>query len=68
MKRVRAGDLSTRVEEGAADEELSSLTRAFNRMTSQLSSQRNALVDANRQLDQRRRSHRVPVQGGLGAT
>ena len=54
FERVRAGDLATRVEEGAADEELSSLSRAFNRMTAQLEKQTQALVSANRQIDDRR--------------
>src|SRR5690349_16761452 len=54
-ERVRSGDLSVRVEEGASDDELTSLSRAFNRMTSQLQTQRGELVEANRQIDDRRR-------------
>jgi two-component system nitrogen regulation sensor histidine kinase NtrY len=54
-ERVRSGDLSVRVEEGASDDELGSLSRAFNRMTSQLQTQRGELVEANRQIDDRRR-------------
>ena len=54
-ERVRTGDLSTRVEEGTADDELATLTRAFNRMTSQLSAQRGELMEAYRQIDERRR-------------
>ena len=56
-ERVRAGDLTARVEDQDADidNELGLLGRAFNRMTSQLESQRNELVEANRQLDLRRR-------------
>ena len=53
--RVRGGDLSVRVEEGREDDELGRLGRAFNRMTSQLSAQRAELMDAYRQIDQRRR-------------
>ncbi|MBC6439382.1 MAG: PAS domain-containing sensor histidine kinase [Rhodospirillales bacterium] len=54
-ERVRAGDLTARVEgEGGADE-LASLSRAFNRMTGQLATQRHELIEANRQLDTRRR-------------
>ncbi|HET6521502.1 MAG TPA: PAS domain-containing sensor histidine kinase [Geminicoccaceae bacterium] len=53
--RVRAGDLTARVPEGADRDEVASLSRAFNRMTNQLGSQRQELVEANRQLDLRRR-------------
>ena len=53
--RVRAGDLTARVPEGPERDEIASLSRAFNRMTSQLGSQRRELVEANRQLDLRRR-------------
>jgi two-component system nitrogen regulation sensor histidine kinase NtrY len=53
-ERVRAGDLAARVPEGATGDELESLTRAFNRMTSQIESQRGELIEANRQLDIRR--------------
>ncbi|WP_426957460.1 ATP-binding protein [Muricoccus radiodurans] len=54
-ERVRGGDLSVRVEEGAADDEVGSLSRAFNRMTNQLAAQRSELLEAYRQLDERRR-------------
>jgi two-component system nitrogen regulation sensor histidine kinase NtrY len=53
-ERVRAGDLSARVAEGAAHDEIGSLSRAFNRMTDQISTQRGELVEANRQLETRR--------------
>ncbi|MDE1174225.1 MAG: PAS domain-containing sensor histidine kinase [Parvibaculaceae bacterium] len=53
-EHVSAGDLSARVEVGQTGDELDMLSRAFNKMTSQLESQRNALVEANHQLDQRR--------------
>ncbi len=54
-QRVRDGDLAVRVEEGARDDDLGSLSRAFNRMTAQLGAQRAELVDANRQIEYRRR-------------
>ncbi|MBI0535011.1 PAS domain-containing sensor histidine kinase [Roseomonas sp. KE2513] len=54
-ERVRGGDLSFRVEEGRADDEVGSLSRAFNRMTNQLAAQRSELLEAYRQLDDRRR-------------
>src|SRR5690606_27502289 len=53
-ERVRAGDLSARVEEGDESDELGTLTRAFNRMTNQLESQRAELVEASRVIDNRR--------------
>ena len=54
-ERVRSGDLAVRVDEGPPDDEIGGLSRAFNRMTDQLDSQRRELVQANRQLDARRR-------------
>ena len=62
-ERVRAGDLSTRVEEGAVDEEMSSLARAFNRMTNQLAAQRAELMQAYRQIDERRRFTETVLAG-----
>jgi two-component system nitrogen regulation sensor histidine kinase NtrY len=62
-ERVRSGDLSVRVEEGTTDDELSSLSRAFNRMTSQLQTQRGELVEANRQIDERRRFTEAVLSG-----
>ncbi len=61
--RIRAGDLTARVPEGAPDDELGRLSRAFNRMTSQLSSQRAELIAANNQLDQRRRFTEAVIAG-----
>ena len=37
-ERIRAGDLSARVPEGEKDDELATLSRAFNRMTYQIQS------------------------------
>ena len=54
-EQVRAGKLDARVEEVALDDEIGMLSRAFNRMTDQIEAQRNELVEANRQLDARRR-------------
>jgi two-component system nitrogen regulation sensor histidine kinase NtrY len=54
-ERVRSGDLSSRVEEGIVEDEIGTLSRAFNRMTGQLESQRRELVEANRRLDERMR-------------
>ena len=54
-ERVRGGDLTARVEEGPPDDELGQLARSFNRMASQIEQQRGELVDANTELDTRRR-------------
>ena len=64
--RVRAGDLTARVVEtggGVSDDELDMLGRAFNRMTNQLETQRADLVEANRQLDLRRRFTEAVLSG-----
>ena len=60
--RVRAGDLSAHVQEEGADE-LGALSAAFNRMTNQLASQRAELVDANEQIDARRRFIETVLSG-----
>lgn len=65
-ERVRAGDLHARVADGQGMSEISTLSRAFNRMTDQLSTQRGDLVNANRQLDERRRFIET-VLGGVNA-
>jgi len=62
-ERVRGGDLAARVPEGEGDEEFASLSRAFNRMTSQLQSQQGELIEANRQLDARRRFTETVLAG-----
>ncbi len=62
-ERVRAGDLTAHVEEGAPSDELGSLSRAFNRMTDQLSAQRSELIEANRQVDTRRRFIEAVLSG-----
>lgn len=54
-ERVRAGDYGIRVPEGQENDEISTLSRTFNRMTGQLNRQRADLIDANRMLDERRR-------------
>ncbi len=64
--RVRRGDLTARVEETGDDgkeDELAQLGRAFNRMTGQLEAQRAELVEANRQLDLRRRFTEAVLAG-----
>ena len=61
--RVRAGDLTARVPEIEEGSEIDSLSRAFNRMTDQLASQRGELINANNQLDQRRRFTEAVIGG-----
>jgi two-component system nitrogen regulation sensor histidine kinase NtrY len=62
-ERVRAGDLASRVPEGKADGELEILSRAFNRMTHRIEVQQGELVEANRQLDDRRRFTETVLAG-----
>jgi two-component system nitrogen regulation sensor histidine kinase NtrY len=62
-EQVRAGDLATRVEEADSDDEIGSLGRAFNRMTSQLGAQRSELMQAYRQIDDRRRFTETVLAG-----
>ena len=62
-ERVRGGDFDARVVEEASAGEIGSLSRAFNRMTSQLGSQRRELVEANRQMDDRRRFTEAVLSG-----
>lgn len=62
-ERVRAGDYSIKVPEGRADDEIANLGRTFNRMTGQLEAQRRDLMEANRQLDERRRFTEAVLSG-----
>ena len=62
-EKIREGDLSVRVEASDSGDEVENLGRAFNRMTSQLESQRKSLVTANRQLDERRRFTETVLAG-----
>lgn len=62
-EKVRLGDLTVHVPLAQAYDELGTLARAFNRMTSQLKNQRDELVDTNRQLDERRRFTEAVLSG-----
>lgn len=62
-ERVRAGDYTIKVPEGRADDEIANLGRTFNRMTGQLEAQRRDLMEANRQLDERRRFTEAVLAG-----
>ncbi len=62
-ERVSVGDLRARVPVGGTGDELDMLTGAFNRMTSQLESQRSDLIEANHQLDERRQFTEAVLSG-----
>lgn len=62
-EKVRDGDLEARVEEQEGEDELALLGRAFNRMTSQLRSQHDELLEASRQIDERRRFSEAVLAG-----
>ena len=61
--RVGAGDLSARVDQGLGRDEISSLLHAFNTMTEKLENQQHELLDANEQLDNRRRFIEAVLSG-----
>ena len=52
--RIKEGDLEVQIEEGPVNDEIGTLTRAFNRMTQQLGKQRSELINVNHQIDERR--------------
>ena len=52
--KVGQGNFSMRVDGRSGGDEIGLLNRAFNRMTSQLEKQTDALVSANKQIDERR--------------
>ena len=60
---VRSGNLGVRIEEDEGSDEFGMLTRAFNRMTRQLDEQRSELIEANRQLEDRRRFTEAVLAG-----
>ncbi|MEC8372939.1 MAG: PAS domain-containing protein, partial [Pseudomonadota bacterium] len=63
-EKVRAGNLAVRVsEDDLSADEIGSLSRAFNRMTSELEGSRGELVEANLQLDERRRFTETVLEG-----
>ncbi|WP_417811316.1 ATP-binding protein [Thalassospira alkalitolerans] len=65
-EKVRDGDLTFRVPLDGQGDELEALSRAFNRMTAQLDTQRTELVAANRLNDERRRFTEA-ILGGVTA-
>ncbi len=62
-EKAGKGDLTHRVKEYAYTDEISLLSRTFNRMISQISDQREDLLEANQQLDERRRFTEAVLTG-----
>jgi len=62
-EQIRKGDMSVRVPTVESGDEIGTLNRAFNRMTSQLESQRQGLMEANRELDERHRFTETVLSG-----
>jgi two-component system nitrogen regulation sensor histidine kinase NtrY len=62
-QKIGDGDLAARVKVGRRDDELNSLSRTFNIMAIQLQTQQQALIAANRQLDDRRRFTELVLSG-----
>jgi two-component system nitrogen regulation sensor histidine kinase NtrY len=65
-EKVGAGDLSARALGSESQDEIGSLSRAFNRMTGRIESQQHELLEANRLLDYRSRFIEAVV-GGVSA-
>lgn len=61
--RVSSGDLGARVEVQKDDGELGVLARSMNHMTAQLQTQRDDLIDTNKQFDRRRRFTEAVLSG-----
>lgn len=61
--RVSGGDLSFKVPVSQSEGDLGHLSSTFNNMTSQLDTQRNELLEANRMLDSRRRFTEAVLSG-----
>lgn len=62
-ERVSGGALGARVEVHKDDGELGVLARSMNHMTAQLQTQRDDLIDTNRQFDERRRFTEAVLSG-----
>jgi len=63
-EKIRLGDLTASVEDVRGEAgEVGTLIRAFNRMTAQIDNQQRGLIEANRQLDERRRFTETVLTG-----
>jgi len=60
---ISGGNLAVRVDASEAGDEISSLGRAFNNMAGQLESQHQGLIEANKELDERRRFTETVLTG-----
>lgn len=54
-ERVKSGDLTVTLQEGAKNDEIATLFRAFNRMTGNLQRNQKQIYEVNNQIDERRR-------------
>lgn len=61
--RVGEGDLDVKVPENRSGDEVALLSRVFNRMTAQVKGQRDALVSANRESEERRNFTETVLSG-----
>ncbi|MDX6805359.1 PAS domain-containing sensor histidine kinase [Terrihabitans rhizophilus] len=61
--QVSAGNLYVQVPAGRKEGDLGGLSETFNRMTAQLRTQRNALLEASEQIDERRRFTEAVLSG-----
>jgi two-component system nitrogen regulation sensor histidine kinase NtrY len=61
--QVAAGNLYVQVPHGKREGDLGGLSETFNRMTAQLRTQRNALLEASEQIDERRRFTEAVLSG-----
>lgn len=62
-EQVREGNLEVSIDASAGTDEIGILSRAFVRMTGQLKTQHQGLMDANRQLDERRQFTETVLSG-----
>ena len=62
-RKVSEGDLDAKVSVKKVEGDLATLARTFNKMTDQLSTQRQDLIDANQMLDSRRRFTETVLAG-----
>ena len=62
-EKVREGELDVQIEQDGGVAEIDTLVDAFNRMARQLETQKQGLLDANRELDERRRFTETVLTG-----
>jgi two-component system, NtrC family, nitrogen regulation sensor histidine kinase NtrY len=62
-KKVQAGNFSTKLEEGPENDELANLSRAFNLMTERIAAQQDKLIQANNEIDDKRKFNEAVLSG-----